>query len=96
MAMASVGQINLKPLFKSTKVPCEGTAGDLLVLTPLGEAELDGSPQGLASLWFCTRSANLGESRPAIWKRVQFDGFSNCQMPDLPKPPQNSPPIREG
>ena len=94
--MASVGQINLKPVFKSVKVPCEGQRVTPESSTPLGEGEIDGSPQGLASLWFCTRSANLGESRPAIWKRVQFDGFSNCQMPDLPKPPQNSPPIREG
>lgn len=94
--MASVGQINLKPIFKSVKLPCEGAVGDLLVLTPLTEGQLEGSTQGLASLWFCTKSANVGEARPAIWKRVQFDGFSNCQMPDLPKPPQDQPPIREG
>jgi hypothetical protein len=94
--VATGGQINLRPNFKSVQVPCEGTLGDLLVLTPLEEGDVDASPQGLASLWFCTKSSNVNESRPAIWKRVQFDGFSNCQMPDLPKPPQNQPPIREG
>lgn len=94
--MAVIGQINIEPAFKMNSVPCEGTVGDLLVLTPLDEGELDGSPQGLASLWFCTRSANMNEGRPAIWKRVQFDGFATCAIAPLPKPPQNQPPIREG
>jgi hypothetical protein len=94
--VASAGQINLKPLFQQNKVPCEGTVGDLLVISPLREDEFDGSPQGLASLWFCSKSANLKEQQPAIWKRVDFDGFSMCQMPDLPKPPQDDSPIREG
>jgi hypothetical protein len=68
--------------------------GDLLVLTPLDEDELDTSSQGLASLWFCSRSADLKERRPAIWKRVDFDGFITCDKP-LPEPPQNDPSIRE-
>jgi hypothetical protein len=94
--VATAGQINLKPFFKATKVPCEGAAGDLLVLTPLDEDTLDTHPQGRASLWFCTRSSNVKEKQPAIWKRVQFDGFSNCQEPDLPKTPPTHMPVREG
>jgi len=93
--VASAGQINLKPLFKQTKVPCEGTVGDILVLSPLKEDERDGSAQGLATLWFCTKSADLNEQQPAIWKRIDFDGFSNCSVPVLPKPPEDDP-IREG
>jgi hypothetical protein len=95
--MASAGQINLKPLFQQNNVPCEGIAGDLLVISPLmSEDEFDHSKQGMASLWFCTKSANLKEQQPAIWKRVDFDGFSMCQMPILPRPPQDDPPIQEG
>jgi hypothetical protein len=94
--VASTGQINLKPFYKAHKLPCEGSVGDLLVLSPLAEGDFDHSPQGLASLWFCSRSSNLQEQQPAVWKRVDFDGFSSCQMPDLPKPPQDDPPIREG
>lgn len=94
--MASAGQINLKPLFKQEKVPCEGTVGDLLVISPLREDEFDDSPQGRASLWFCSKSANLGEQQPAVWKRIDFDVFSTCQMPVLPDPPQDDPPIQHG
>jgi hypothetical protein len=94
--MASAGQINLKPVFEQHKVPCEGTVGDLLVLSPLREDEFDHSPQGQAHLWFCTKSENLNEQQPAVWKRVDFDGFATCQMHDLPEPPQDDPPIEEG
>ena len=94
--MASAVQINIKPQFKLSKVPCDGTAGDLLVMTSLGEGMRDGSPQGLASLWFCTKSANLKEQQPAVWKMVELAGYATCQMPNLPDPPQNDPPVREG
>jgi hypothetical protein len=90
------GRVNISPHFESDKVPCDGVVGDLLVLTRLEEGQPDGSPQGLASLWLCTRSADPQEQRPAIWKRVKLDGFAECQMPPLPEPPQNDPPIREG
>jgi len=94
--MASAGQINLKPFFKQHKVPCEGSVGDLLVLSPMRENEFDDSPQGRASLWFCTKSEDLNEQQPAVWKQVDFDGFSTCQMSDLPEPPQDDPPIERG
>jgi hypothetical protein len=94
--VANGDQINIKPHFEAKTVPCEGEAGDLLVITPLREGQLDGSPQGLASLWFCTKSSNMPEQRPAVWKRVQFDFFATCEIPVLPKPPQDHPPLREG
>jgi hypothetical protein len=83
-------------LVQQEKVPCEGTIGDLLVISPLREDEFDRSPQGQASLWFCSKSANLVEQRPAVWKRIDFDGFSMCQMHALPDPPQDDPPIQRG
>ena len=87
-------QINIRPVFEQLTVPCDGEAGDLLVLTRLKAGERDSSPQGLASLWFCTK-ASEGE-RPAIWARVQFDGIATCQAP-IPTPPQNRPTLpREG
>jgi hypothetical protein len=84
-------QINIKPLFEQTKVPCDGEAGDLLVLTPLKEGEPDTSPQGQATLWFCIKSGK-GE-RPATWVPVVLDGIATCQVV-LPPPPQNRPPVR--
>lgn len=84
-------QINIKPLYQQTTVPCEGEAGDLLVVTPLGEGDPDPHPQGVAQLWFCIKSGK-GE-RPAIWARVTFDGIATCQAP-IPNPPQNRPPVR--
>ena len=89
-------QINISPRFRLTKVPCEGEAGDLMVLTPLKEGERDNSPQGLAQLWFCTKSQDTNEQIPAIWKRVQFDGFAECKIPVIAEPPQNAPPLRRG
>ena len=86
-------QINIRPLFEQHTVPCEGEAGDLLVLTPLKEGEADNSPQGLATLWFCIKSGR-GE-RPATWARVAFDGVATCQAP-VPDPPQARPTLRRG
>ena len=90
-------QINIEPRFKAQTVPCDGEAGDLLVLTSLGENEPDSSTQGLASLWFCVKSADpKNEKFPdAIWARVQFDGIATCKKP-VPKPPQNHPPLQVG
>jgi hypothetical protein len=86
-------QINFKPHFEQTSLPCEGEAGDLLVLSRLKEGELDPSAQGLASLWFCTKSGS--EERPAIWARVQFDGIATCEAP-VPDPPQTHPRLKRG
>ena len=87
--MADGDQINLKPQFEQTSLPCKGEVGDLLVLTRLKEGDPDPSAQGLASLWFCTKSGTTAE-RPAIWARVQFDGIATCRKP-VPTPPQNHP-----
>lgn len=95
--MAKGDQINLRPHFKEEgpRLPCDGAAGDLFVFTPLGEKDLvDPSPQGLASLWFCTKGAE-GDGRNAIWKRVQFDDKRTCDVDPL-KPPQNTPELKEG
>jgi hypothetical protein len=86
-------QINIKPLFESQSVPCDGQAGDLLVITPLKEGEIDGHPQGVATLWFCIKS-RTGE-RNATWARVSFDGVATCEQP-VPLPPQNRPTLRRG
>ncbi|MYY07788.1 hypothetical protein GT204_02475 [Streptomyces sp. SID4919] len=94
-AVSAGEQFNIEPQFQRTTVPCEGTAGDLLVLTPLAEGEYDPSPQGLASLWLCTRSSNEGDQVPAVWARVQFDGVASCDRP-VPDPPQDRPPLGKG
>jgi hypothetical protein len=86
-------QTNIKPAYKQLRVPCDGEVGDLWVLTPLDEGEPDGSPQGRASLWFCTRAAD--QERPAVWARVQFDGVATCADP-LPDPPQDHPVLNRG
>jgi hypothetical protein len=91
--VASGDQLNLRPSFDQTTVPCEGEVGDLIVLTPLREGEPDGSPQGVASLWLCIK-ASLGE-RQAVWARVQFDGIATCEAP-VPNPPQTRPTLRRG
>ena len=91
--MAYRDQVNIEPAFKQSTVPCAGEAGDLLVLTRLDKGEPDPSKQGLASLWFCTESAD-GE-RPAVWARVQFDGVASCDAP-IPDPPQGRPRLVRG
>jgi hypothetical protein len=89
--MAPYDRVNISPGFASPKVPCEGTVGDLIVLTPLKEKANDTTPQGSATLWFCTKSAGPDASKqPAIWARVQFDGIATCATPFQP-PPQNKP-----
>jgi hypothetical protein len=93
--VAKGDQINIKPQFKSKTVPCEGEAGDLLVLSPLAEGDVDPTPQGLTTLWFCIKSANPVEQRKAVWARVKFDGFATCDTPVLPDPPILDP-IRQG
>jgi hypothetical protein len=94
--MAKGDQINFKPHFRDEgpTLPCEGQVGDLFVFSPLNDGERDGSPQGLASLWFCTRGMDE-EGRPATWARVQFDGIATCEV-RLPTPPQNRPQLNEG
>jgi hypothetical protein len=90
--VATGDQINVKPHFELTTLPCDGEAGDLFVITPLKEGDADPSPQGLASLWFCIKGGSA-EGRPATWARVQFDGIATCKAA-IPKPPQSHPPLR--
>jgi hypothetical protein len=94
--MAIGDQINFRPHFKKegATLPCAGEAGDLYVFTPLDEGERDPTPQGLASLWFCTKSAE-SDGRNAVWARVQFDGVASCAVRP-PQPPQGRPDLREG
>ena len=90
--MAKGDQINLKPHFigEGPTLPCEGEAGDLYVFTELDEGQPDPSPQGLASLWFCTKSMEE-DGRPAVWAQVRLDYVLNCEAPP-PTPSQNRPP----
>jgi hypothetical protein len=88
-------RINIKPNFKTSKLPCDGKVGDLLILTPLAEDERDPSHDGLASVWICIKASWGPENEHAVWARLQFDGVSTCDVP-VPKPPQNHPPVREG
>jgi hypothetical protein len=91
--MAIGEQLNVRPTFKTDKLPCEAEAGDLVVLTTLAEGETDTSAQGLASLWFCTKGSD--RERVAVWRRVDFDGIATCEQP-VPAPPQNDPELRRG
>jgi hypothetical protein len=86
-------QVNIKPLFESQTVPCDGEAGDLLVITPLKEGQIDTNPQGVAQLWFCIRSK--AKEHNATWARVSFDGIATCANA-VPTPPQNRPTLRRG
>jgi hypothetical protein len=87
-------QINFRPWFEQTTVPCEGEVGDIIVITPLDEGQPDRLAQGGASVWFCIK-AQMGE-RPAVWARVQFDGIATCESGPLPEPPQTHPTLRLG
>lgn len=89
-----IAQINLTPLFNQPNLPCEGEAGDLLVISPLKQDEEDKSEQGVASLWFCIRSQSK-ERGPAVWARVAFNGIATCSNGPVPLPPQNLPPLKE-
>ncbi len=86
-------QVNLGPLFQLPQLPCEGKAGDLLAVSPLTPDEEDPSPQGVASLWFCTK-AQTKES-PAVWARVAFNGIATCDLGLVPTPPGDLPFLKE-
>lgn len=88
-------QINLRPAFETNQVPCDGEVGDLFVMTPVPEGKRDASPQGLGSLWFCTKGSFDPEGEPAVWARVQFDGVASCKK-TVPDPPQNRPNLIRG
>ena len=92
--MASGDQNNFKPWFDQDTVPCEGEVGDILVLTPLKEGKTDPKELGSAHVFFCVK-AQRGE-RPAVWVRVQFDGFATCKTGPLPTPSQTLPPLTRG
>ena len=91
--MASDNQINFRPEFQTTKLPCSGQVGDLIVVTPLKEGEFDPKTDGSASVWVCVK-ADL-DLRPALWLRVQFDGFATCDTP-LPPAAQGHPHLVRG
>ncbi|WP_330766993.1 hypothetical protein [Rhodococcus sp. M8-35] len=93
--MAPADRINISPNFKQQGLPCDGQVGDLIVLSPLDRDEFDDSPKGKASLWLCTKSAWEPENIPAVWSRVQFDGFATCEFP-VPEPPQDIPNLSLG
>lgn len=80
--MALGDQINFRPEFRTMQLPCFGQVGDLIVLSPLKEGEFDPEPDGSASVWVCVK-ADL-DGRPALWLRVQFDGFATCDAPVAP------------
>ncbi len=80
--MALGDQINFRPEFQTTKVPCSGQVGDLIVLTPLKEGEFDPKSDGSPSVWVCVKADQ--DVRPALWLRVQFDGFAMCDAPVAP------------
>ena len=100
--MTTGDQINLKPHFEEERgreglpllrLPCEAEAGDLYVFSRLRGDQPDGSAQGMAELWFSTKSNQGGRS--PVWKRVAFDGAMDCEA-DLPLPPQNlGPPVED-
>jgi hypothetical protein len=89
-----IAQVNLTPLFNQPNLPCEGKAGDLLVVSPLKPGDEDKSEQGVASLWFCIRSQTQ-ERGPAVWARVAFSGIATCSDGPVPLPPQNLLPLKE-
>ena len=93
--MAVIEQVNVGPHFTETQLPCDGMVGDLLVLSPLKEGERDPSPQGLATVWVCIKSAPGAERDAAVWARVQFDGVASCGRP-VPAPPQGRPDLVRG
>ena len=95
-AVDNAEQFHIEPVFGAEQVPCQGQCGDLLVLTPVQKGQQDPEKLGSGSLWFCTRSFDDAERQPAVWRRVQFDGYATCQMPPLPTPPQDLPPLNRG
>ena len=87
--------LNVKPMFETTKLPCEGKVGDVIVISPLQEDQLDTSNAGLASIWVCTRASFEPEALPAIWIRLKADGKATCEFPTS-DPPQDIPTLRRG
>jgi hypothetical protein len=93
--MASLNPINIRPMFETDRLPCEGRVGDILVISPLPEDKFDTSNRGVASLWICTRADYPQEGVPAVWVRLQADGYASCEYP-VPVPPENIEPLRGG
>jgi len=92
--MANGDQNNFKPWFEQDTVPCEGEVGDILVLTRLKEGQSDPEPIGLTHVFFCIKAQR--DERPAVWARVQFDGFATCNTGPLPTPSQTLAPLTRG
>ncbi|MCA9859467.1 MAG: hypothetical protein KC438_07080 [Thermomicrobiales bacterium] len=86
--MAPPNPINIKPLFGTSHVPCEGRVGDVIVMSPLQEDEPDFTDRGVASIWVCTRASYEPEGLPAVWIRLQAEGMGTCEYP-ASDPPQD-------
>ena len=87
--------LNLKPNFRSPKLPCEGKVGDMLILSPLDKDEFDPAPAGQVSLWVCVKAAWDRDGSPAVWARVAFDGLATCVFP-VKQTPQDLPNLAPG
>ncbi|MCA3561805.1 MAG: hypothetical protein IOC82_12330 [Aestuariivirga sp.] len=90
----AVEQLNIRPLFRATEVPCDGQVGDVLIVTPLSEKDIDPDKPGNVQVFICTRASNA-ETGPAIWSRLRFDGYTTCKSP-LPNPVKDIPVLRGG
>lgn len=88
-------RISIRANYETEKVPCDGRVGDLVVLSPMREDDFDGTPVGRASVWICTKSAWDQDRLPAVWSRVQFDGFATCKY-SITEPPQDIPNLSQG
>lgn len=94
--MRPFDHINIRPMFRTDTVPCDGTVGDIILISPLDRDEFDPEPQGSASLWVCIKSSWEPEGMHAVWARVAFDGVTQCDFGPAPLPPQNRPELMRG
>lgn len=86
--------LNIRPNFKANSVPCEGSVGDVFILTPVSEKDIDPVTPGSVQVFICTR-ASSGEMGPALWSRVRFDGYATCKQP-VPGPFKDIPLLKGG
>lgn len=93
--MTQPNPLNIKPLFRADKLPCDGQVGDVLIISPLEEGEPDFEPRGVATIWVCTRASYDAEGLPAVWIRLQAEGYASCDYP-VPPPPQDIPHLSHG
>jgi hypothetical protein len=89
-------RVNIRPHFKTSKLPCSGRVGDLIVQTPLDENDLDPLPQGSASVYVCVRASSVEPRERAVWVRLHVNGFATCETGPLPPPPPNLETLTRG